>query len=309
MGIMAAAALVGGSGLLAVETVGMIALAAGVIGAVTENKTLMKISAGLSLGSSIGSLLGTTQAAGATATTAGEVATAGDANALTDAAAAESSTGNSIQDALGAGDEAANVQQAGQTAATVDVTPQAANGVQGPQTAGEGGGLVDEGMQGATGTAVDAGSAAATPGAMTPQVGAETLTPQVIDPISMPAPGETYDVTSRFSDQELLKTGSNPITDSMTETGLRKGESWFGDMVKGTREWWGTLDKSEKLVVGQMGMGLVSGIGKGYMENQAVERQMKFKEDERDYRRRNLTNVPTITYNRPSGLINGSMGA
>ena len=73
---------------------------------------------------------------------------------------------------------------------------------------------------------------------------------------------------------------------------------------KSIQDWWNGLPPQGKLAVGQIGSGLVSGLGKGAADYMSESRKYDYLENERNYQRANLSaaGMPVINV-RPKGLL------
>lgn len=270
MGIMAAAALAGGGAVLAgvaVETLGMIAIGATVVGVATGNKTLTKIGAGLGLGSFVAgpqmlnlgakTVSAGTAAAGQAGTPLADAATVtGDASMLGDTASA----------ATGALPEASGAVNYGLTSSAAP-----ASGV--PQTSMTGK-MLGQGLQGGT-----------------------SLTGVASTPLAEGG-------ISAWADAGVSASGTVKATwyaaNSSVVPALQSSSGFWG----GFKDWFNKLDSPGKLAVGQMGAGLIKGVGEGIAASEAEDRKYGYLENERDWRRNNLNYQPNFNFS--AGLVNSA---
>lgn len=275
MAISAGAALLSAgsvaAGLVAVETLAMVAIGATVVGVATGNKTLTKIGAGLGLGSFVAGPamlnLG--------ASTAG-VGTAGPA--------AEALVG---QGALGGAETGAAAAAAGSSGAGTGAPFASAAG-------GGGGGLVG------AGGVVDYGLMNSLPGGLT---GGLPVAPGA--PLASAGLGEggiSAWANTPIAEATLTKAPWYSANPSIAPA-LKSSSGWW----QGFKDWWSGLDKTEKLVAGQIGMGTIKGVGEGLMQQQAEDRKYEFLENERDWRRRNLDYQPNFAFSTNPGVVNSAI--
>lgn len=267
MGIMAAAALAGGGAVfagVAVETLGMIAIGATVVGVATGNKTLTKIGAGLGLGSFVAGpqmldLGARTAAAG----------TAGANQAATPLANATTATG----DASMLGDAATGALPEASGAVNYGLTSSAApaSGVAQTSMTGK---MLGQGLQGGT-----------------------SLTGVASTPLAEGG-------ISAWADAGVSASGTVKATwyaaNSSVAPALQSSSGFWG----GFKDWFNKLDSPGKLAVGQMGAGLIKGVGEGIAASEAEDRKYGYLENERDWRRNNLNYQPNFNFS--AGLVNSA---
>jgi hypothetical protein len=282
MAIMAAAAIVGGGGVAAglwtATTIAMVGIGATVVGMVTKNEKLTKIGAGLSLGGAGAGMAGLGPAASnAPAGLAGE--------------------------ALGAAPE--TLAQAGAYVSPGEAASLAAQGIDasvGAAYTQPNYSLVG-GAQGAAGAPGLAGGApASAAGGLSPSV---TSAPG----LSAAGIGEASGI-SAWADVGAAGAATAPMpapwyaaNSSYQGTTLQASGSWWD----GLKKFWKDLDSPGKLAVGQVGMGLVQGMGEGMMTMQAEDRKYDFLENERDYQRNNMSYVPNFSFGPKSGIVNSAL--
>lgn len=318
MAITGGAALIGavaaGSGYVAVSTVVIAGLAMSAVGMVTGNKLLSKLGGGLSIGAGIGGLAGGLMGAGAGAAggAASDVASTASATAGTAADATTTAiAAPSIADAAGAGSQAAGDLAEGTlgTAATTGSgAPVAFGGVAAPE-----GAAVDSTLAAAAnptaGNSINANLAADTsPAASTaaPAQASNTIASNIAAPSpsadAMGLNGQTGSgAPMGFSNPGGVDAG----TFNGTGQGLTTGSSFMGDLAKNVSGWWGGLDSKEKLVVGQVGAGLVQGIGSGALNMMSESQKQKLLQQQQQFRINNMSGagaIPTVSI-QPTGAM------
>jgi len=282
MAIMAAAAIVGGGGVAAglwtATTIAMVGIGATVVGMATKNKNLMKIGSGLGLGGAGAGMMGLGPAS---------------------AAPAAQNLGN---EALGATTD--SLAQAGAYVSPGEASSLAAQGIDASVGAAytQPNYSLVSGAQGAAGAPGLAGSApASAAGGLSPTASAPGLSAAGI--------GEASGI-SAWADVGAAGAANAPMpapwyaaNSGYQGTALQSSSSWWD----GLKKFWSGLDSPSKLAVGQVGMGLVQGMGEGMMTMQAEDRKYDFLEDERDYRRNNMAYVPRYNFTSDSGLVNSAL--
>lgn len=299
MAVMAAAAIGGGvavSAGVAVSTIAMIGVGATVVGMVTKNKTLMKIGAGLGLGAGVASLTGIgSGAAGAGAAAASPA----------EAALAANNVAAVPETLAGAGAYVSPGEAAALSAQGIDAqigSSFAQGGVDYSLTAG---------LPASPGAAINAAMPGGThlAGSVSGELGQGLVQGASAPGISAAGLGEAAGV-SAWADLGVTGAMSapmpapwyaaNPVFQGKT---LQASTSWWG----GFKNWWKGLDSPAKLAVGQMGAGLVKGVGEGMMTMQAEDRKYDFLENERDWRRANMSYAPQFNFTGGTGLVRSAM--
>ena len=338
MAVMGVAAIAGMGATAAgveVATLAWVAVGATVVGAVTGNKTLTKIGAGLSLGTAIGSAAGfaptaTTAPTGAelakdgTAIQSGEATNAAAADGTSDLGVGSASAGpNGYQAEAPAGAEQAPpaAEQAPPAAAdqspyldaTAATQPMAAPPVPGapavPDAAAPAGAQTAA-VSVAPGTSYTAPSQpigqlqqpvmdgpAVTPAA-SGQPASTVGAPTSADPTGTNNPGQT---TIQQANDTAAQTARDDVAAQQAAgKAMANPDSYW----KSIQDWWNGLTPQGKLAVGQIGSGLVSGLGKGAADYMSESRKYDYLENERNYQRANLSaaGMPVINV-RPKGLL------
>lgn len=276
MAISAGAALLSAGAvaaeLVAVETLAMVAIGATVVGVATGNKTLTKIGAGIGLGSFV---------AGPSMLNLG----ASTAGAGVAGPAAETLAGQGALGGAEAGAAAAAGTSGAPLASTAAGTPFASAG--GAPLAG-----VDYGLTNSLSSGL--------PGGLT---GGLPVAPGA--PLASAGIGEggiSAWANAAVPEATLTRAPWYSANPSVTPA-LKSSTSWWG----GFKDWWAGLDKTEKLVAGQIGMGTIKGVGEGLMQQQAEDRKYEFLENERDWRRRNLDYQPNFAFSTNPGVVNSAI--
>jgi len=271
MGIMAAAALAGGGAVLGTvitaETLGMIAIGATVVGVATGNKTLTKIGAGLGLGSFVAG----PQMLDLGAKTAVAGTTAAN-QAGTPLANAATATG----DASMLGDAAAGAMPEASGAVNYGLTSGGAAPASGVAQTSMTGKMLGQGLQGGS-----------------------SLTGVASTPLAEGG-------ISAWADAGVSASGTVKATwyaaNSSVAPALQSSSGFWG----GFQDWFNKLDSPGKLAVGQMGAGLIKGVGEGLAASEAEDRKYGYLENERDWRRNNLNYQPNFNFS--AGLVNSASG-
>lgn len=289
MAIMAAAAFAStaavGAGLVTVSTVAMIGVGATVVGMATGSKLLTKIGAGVGLGGAAAGLAGIAPVTGAAGGAAGGTGLVSGGEGLglnpgvAQGAVTEAAT-EAAQSAVGAS-SGLDVSLDGGffDAGPANYSPSTGLSSSGGAV-GSAGGSTGQGLVSSTGvSAVGVPSPGLAKGA---EVSAWADAGVVSASTPMPAPW--YAAKTAFEGQQLQSSTS------------------FWD---GFKNFWKGLDSPSKLAVGQIGAGLVKGVGEGMMTASAEDRKYDALENEREYRRRNMSFVPRYTFN--SGLVGSAL--
>lgn len=272
MAIMAAAAIVGGGAVaagVAATTIAMVGIAVTVVGVIAESESLMKIGAGLGLGGGAASMMGLGQSAAQAA--APSIATEG--------------TNLAIDGGLSvAGEQAA---QAASMNVNLTGSPQlAAASAPGPSAAA---------ISSAPAAPIPTKAAAAT-SAWSGQAATE-----------LPKAANWYEANKfvgtrlQNADQHFGAIANTRVPAPIAQVKAAPPPSPSKGIMDSIGSFWNGLDTSGKLAVGQMGMGLLQGVGEGMMASRAGDAQADLIREQRDFQR--SQRIPTIRLNTNRGLI------